>query len=280
VLLVGSFSSADSIRNCREFFRECGSDANILVGYGLTEAGVGLTMTDPDPEDESVGYLLPGVKAKFWDEDENCFYEPDGKAHTGVLYISTPSLSSGRLDDEVIFELEEIDGEKYLNTNDLFKIREDGALYCIGRANKFFLNEEGVRFDAGLIERAVSAQKGIRSCGLVPEYRKKTHDTAPALYVEAESPGIGGYYIVRKALEQVYITDGMIEKTALPFRCVLTDDIPRTITGKVDVHKITEGNVHGISYRVEGEYENEKLKAIMLIPGGASTCGWGCDCIQ
>ena len=277
VMLVGSYSSAENIRKCREFFRECGSGARILVGYGMTEAGVGLTLTDPDLGDDSIGYLLPGVKAKLWDENEGCFYGPDGKEHTGVLYVSTPSLSSGRLDDEVIFELDDIDGEKFLNTNDLVRIREDGALYCIGRANRFFINEEGVKFDAGLLERSLSAQKGIRSCGLVAEFNKKTHDTEPVLYVETDRPGMGGYRIVKDALEQVYIKEGLISKTALPFRCVLTGHIPRTMTGKVDEHQITGGNVHGVSYRINAVYGNDELKEIYLIPGGYDPAQIGCD---
>ena len=264
VMLVGSYSSADTVKQFRKFFRECGSDANILVGYGMTEAGVGLILTTPDTKDGSVGHLLPNVKAKLWDEDEKRFYDMDGKSHTGVLYVSTPSLSSGRLDDDVIFELDEIDGEKYLNTNDLFTVREDGSFYYIGRTNRFFVNEKGVKFEAGLIERAVCARKGIKGCGIVPEYNKRIHETEPILYVETKSPGTGGYRIIKDALKQVYISEGLIDKTALPAGCVLTAHIPRTSTGKVDVHKITEGKVHGSTYRIKGVYENEKLKEIYL----------------
>lgn len=277
VLLVGSFSSADSIKQCRRFFRQCGSHANVLVGYGLSEAGVGLTLSDPKSNDESVGYLLPGVKARLWDEDKACFHDIDGSAHTGVLYISTPSLSGGRLDDEVIFELDEIEGEKYLNTHDLFNVREDGACYYLGRMNKFFVNEEGIRFDAGLIERAVSAQKGIKNCGLAPVFDKKIHDTIPVLYVETTRPGRGGYSIVRNALAQAYITDGLIEKTRLPERCVITDRIPRTETGKVDVHQITDGKVRGSTYKVEGIFEDDELSGIELEPMDDTGFGTACD---
>lgn len=277
VLLVGSFSSYDAIKRCRKFFRQCGSNANVLIGYGLSEAGVGITLSDPKSDDESVGYLLPGVKAKLWDEDEECFCDIDGKAHTGVLYVSTPSLSSGRLEDEVIFELDEIEGEKYLNTHDLFTVSEDGAFYYLGRMNKFFVNEEGVRFDAGLIERAVSAQEGIKNCGLAPVFDKKTHDTIPVLYVETTRPGRGGYRIVRDALTQAYIEGGLIGKTSLPYRCVITDHIPRTVTGKVDVHQITDGNVHGDTYGVKGIFEDDELSRIELEYIDSSGYGIACD---
>ncbi len=277
LMLVGSYVSKDNIKKCRRFFRECGSNANIYVGYGLTEAGVGLTLTDPDMKDDSVGYLLPGIKAKFWNEDEECFYEMDGKEHMGVLYVSTPSVSSGRLDDEVIFELEEIDGEKYLNTNDMFKVREDGALYYIGRANRFFINEKGVRFDAGLVERAISAQKGIKACGIAPSYNKLAHETEPVLYVETSKSGKGGYRIICNALDKVFITGDMAEKMALPVRVVITEHIPRNMNGKVDTQKIIKGKISGSGYKIDGVYQNEKLKEIKLTPDGTNSFMRGCS---
>ena len=225
-----------------------------------------------------MGYLLPGVKAKLWDEDKECFYDIDGRAHTGVLYISTPSLSSGRLENDVIFELDEIECEKYLNTHDLFNVTEDGAFYYLGRMNKFFVNEEGVRFNAGLVERAVSAQTGIRNCGLAPVFDKKIHDTVPMLYVEISRPGRDGYNIVRNALAKAYVTDGLIEKTGLPCRVVITARIPRTATGKVDVHKITDGNVRGDTYKVEGVFKDGVLSRIDLESvddsGFRAACYW------
>ncbi len=278
VLLVGAYSSPESLKKFRDFFRACGSEADIMIGYGMTETGCGITKTGPDAIGDSVGYLLPGMKAKFWNEDDKCFYEADSKEHTGVLYISTPSLSSGCLDGEVLFELDEIDGEKYLNTNDLFTIRKDGEMCYIGRANRFFINEEGVKFDTGIIERALMSQKGMNGCAFVPEYNKMTHDNAPVLYVETSRGGLGGYRLIKDALEQVYTRDGLVARSALPVRCVLTDAIPRNASGKVDIHQMTKGEVHGLSYRIEGVYESEELKGIELIPGGAGSTYLGCDC--
>ena len=111
---------------------------------------------------------MDGIKIKLYDEDEKKFYDPGDGPRTGVMFMNTPSVSCGRIDDNVIFELEEIDGEKYLNTYDVVTVGEDGALFYTGRMNKFFVNNQGVRFDAGLVERAVSAQPGIESCGMVP----------------------------------------------------------------------------------------------------------------
>ncbi|MBR4797649.1 MAG: AMP-binding protein, partial [Oscillospiraceae bacterium] len=277
VLMVGSFTSSEAKKRYNEYLERCGCKAKIQTGYGLAEAGVGCTLTEPGSESESVGYLLPGIKAKLWDEDGKCFHDIDGKAHKGVLYLSTPSLSCGRLDDEVLFEFDEIDGEKYLNTHDLFTVAEDGELYYIGRANKFFVNNEGVRFDAGLVERAVSAQKGIGSCGLAPEYDKSLHDTIPVLYVTISGTSRGGRRILKDALEKAYISEGLIEKTALPSKCVITDDIPRTMTGKVDVHRITEGNVRGDKYKTEGIFEAGKLVSIDLTEDDDMPYGMGCD---
>lgn len=68
------------------------------------------------------------------------------------------------------------------------------------KAWRFFISDEGASFDAGLAERAISAQKGIKACGIVPEYNKMIHETEPALYVETDSQCAGGYRVVRKAV--------------------------------------------------------------------------------
>ena len=36
--------------------------------------------------------------------------------------------------------------------------------------NKYFVNNEGVKFDAGLVETALSESPGIKKCALAPVY--------------------------------------------------------------------------------------------------------------
>jgi hypothetical protein len=183
-------------------------------------------------------------------------------------------LSCGRIDSQVFFQLDEIDGEPYLNTYDLVTVNEDGSMTCIGRMNKYFVNNEGIRFDAGLVENAVSAQPGIESCGLAPEYDKMIHDTFPVLYVQTTGR-TGAYAIqtVRQALYNVFIRDNKISETNLPGQCVLTDRIPYTATGKVDVYSILKGETKGIRYKITPIRQQGRLVDIQLNPAHFDAIG-------
>ena len=265
VFLGGAYVSADAKKKYNRYLRKCGSKAKVCVGYGLSEAGGAVILADPERKDEAIGYPMDGIKIKLYDEDEKKFYDLSDGPHTGVMFINNPSVSCGRIDDNVIFELEDIDGEKYLNTYDLVTVGEDGALYYTGRMNKFFVNNKGVRFDAGLVERAVSAQPGIESCGMVPGYQKLLRDTVPVLYVKPVMPAERAKHAVIEALKGAFITEGAIRETNLPSECVITDEIPYNASGKVDVHQIATENVDGYRYNVIPVRKDGVLKDIRLV---------------
>ena len=266
LFLGGTYVSADAKKRYNAFLKQCGAHIGVSVGYGLSELGGACFLAESDREDDAIGYPLSGVRVKIFDEDEEKYYDPEDGPRTGVLLLSAPSCSSGRLGDKVYFELEEIDGEQYLNTYDLVTVNEDGSLTCIGRANKYFVNNEGVRFDAGLVETAVGAQPGIGLCGLVPDFNKMIHDTIPVLYVQTTEAGTAPAITVRRALKDVFIRDNRIVETNLPGRCVITDSIPVNAAGKVDVHRIQKEHTKGTIYAVEPVRRDGKLTDIRLVP--------------
>ena len=268
VFLGGSYVSAESKQRYDAFLKKCGSNTGIAIGYGISEAGASCILASPDRTDDAVGYPLPGVRVKLYNEEEDRFFTPEEGPGTGVLYLSTPSLSNGQIDNEVFFTLEEIDGEPWLNTYDLFRVNEDGSLACIGRMNRFFVNNDGIRFDAGLVETAVSSQPGIRACGLVPAYNKVIHDTIPVLYVQTTTGERNQLETVRKALCNVFIRDNLISETNMPGQCVLAGSLPVTATGKIDVHRITIEGAKGRKLAVIPVRRGDKLENIRLVPAG------------
>ena len=265
VFMGGTYLSMDSKKRYRKFLQDCGSNAEIYVGYGLTEIGGAALLTDKDTDNDYLGKPLPGVKIKIYDEDNDVYYDPGDGARTGVLCLSSKSLSSGKLNDMTLFDLVDIDGEKYLNTCDLVDVNENGDMKIIGRMNKYFINNDGVRFDAGLVETAISGEPGIVDCGLVPEYTKTINDTIPVLYVKTLRKGPQGKAIVRKALCNVFIRDDKIVDSNLPSRVVIADDLPYTETGKVDVHRILKEKMSGDAYLIEPVRRHGRLMDIRLV---------------
>jgi acyl-coenzyme A synthetase/AMP-(fatty) acid ligase len=272
VFLGGSYASVDARKRYNRYLKRCGSKARVSIGYGLSEAGGACMLSSPDREDDSIGWPLKGIKIRLYDEEKDVFYDPADGPATGIMYMSSPSVSCGCIDNTMFFELKNIEGEKYLNTYDLVRTDEDGAFFYCGRMNKYFVNNSSVRFDAGLVESAVSAQPKIESCGLVPGYDKILRDTIPVLYVKPTIPAEEAKNVVRNALIGAFITKGAIKDTNLPLECVITDDIKYNASGKVDVHQIATGDVEGYRYRVIPVRHGGKLMNIRLVKYRS---GWG-----
>ena len=266
VFMGGSYVSPEHKQKFNDYLRSCGSTARIINGYGLSELGGACILSPSDRDDDAIGFLLPGFKAKILVEDEGNYYDLEDGPRTGVLLLSSKTMSTGKLDDEVFFELDEIDGEKYFNTNDLVRVNEDGSLTCIGRSNQFFINNAGVRFDAGLVQTAITAQPGIVACGLAPEFHKTLHDNVPVLYVETDKHGAGDLTIVRQALIEVFIKDDTLADSNMPSQCVLVDKIPLNTGGKVDAKRLASGSVQGKRFSVKPVKVDDKIVDIVLVP--------------
>ena len=278
VFMGGSYVSPEFKKSFNEYLRSCGSSARIINGYGLSELGGACIISPSDREDDAIGYPLPGFKVKIFSEEEKKFYDLSDGPRTGVLFISSPTMSTGKLDDTVFFKLEKIGRDEYFNSNDLVRVNEDGSMTCIGRSNQFFVNNEGVRFDAGLVQNAVSSQPGIAACGLIPEFHKTLHDNVPILYVEVSGEKAEELVTVRKALIQVFIHDGMLADTNMPSQCVLVDSIPLNTGGKVDTKRLSSGTVKGRRFHVKPVKPNGVITDILLLPateGEDATMGAG-----
>ncbi len=267
IFMGGAYVSVEKKSKFRQYLQECGSDAGIYVGYGLTEAGGAVILSERDADNDYLGTPLPGVKIKIYDEESDSYQDVDGGAKTGALCISTKSLSTGELNDLNVFPLEEIDEEKYLNTYDLVDVDDKGNIKTIGRMNKYFVNNDGIRFDAGLVETAVAAQPGIESCGLVPYFNKLVHDTLPVLYVVATEKGPRGIKAVKDALVGAFVIDGKFADSNLPSKVVITNKLPFTETGKVDVYAILRDiNLYdGENFEVKAIKKGNALIDVKLI---------------
>ena len=266
VFVGGSYVSAYNKGRFDSFLKDCGSKVKVTLGYGLSETAGACMLSDPDRDDDSMGKPLFGVKIKLYDEDEKKFYDLSDKVRRGVLFVSSPSVSGGRIGSKQFFGLTDIGGGKNLNTYDLVDVCEDGYLRYAGRMNRYFVNNEGIRFNAGLIETAMSGQPGIENCCITPGYDKSMHDTIPVLNVSVTDSGDDAESVIEEALVRVFINEGMIRDTNLPGQCMIAKKLPLNSAGKVDARRIADGNLKGKLYRIRPEREDGLLKDIELVP--------------
>ena len=246
----GSYIPPDKLKKYTEFVRRHGYRGSIRRGYGMSETG-GAQLYMPDGcMDDILGYPVPKENFLIQDEGDGQYYTADDGVRTGVMYIASDSLCRNELDGEVLFSFTEIGGRPFICTNDLVRVNADGSFSYAGRADRYFVNNEGVRFHAGTVETELSKQPGIDQCAVVPVLDKRIHDTVPALYVVPETPGSDAPETVRRALKKVFLEDGLIRDNSLPSQFILVDDIPCNANGKLDIFRITRDRLNGRAYNI------------------------------
>jgi acyl-coenzyme A synthetase/AMP-(fatty) acid ligase len=266
VALGGTAVSTAEKKRYHEFLeRYGGKDIAILNGYGLSELGGACALSSPDLDDETIGYPMPEIIVKLYDENNERYFTPDGNGGEGVLYMTADSIATPKLDGEDVVEVEYIEGEPYVCTNDLVRVDPDGRITYLGRANRFFMREEGRKYESGKVETEFSRLEDIGACAIVPVYYKVAHETLPMLCVETLEGAGEPMDIVKKALCQVFIEQKTLTEDDVPSRVMLTESLPRNVNGKIDLYQINQGKVSGDIYTVEPVRTKDRLSDFNLI---------------
>lgn len=245
----GSYLPPDKLVKYTQFVHSHGYRGNIQRGYGMSETG-GAQLEVPDGcMDDILGFPRPKENFVVQDENDGRYYTADDGVRTGVMYVASDSLCLNKLDGETLFEYTKIGGRDFICTNDMVRVNPDGSFSYAGRADRFFVNNDGVRFDAGAVETEISKQPGVGKCAVVPVFDKRIHDTVPALYILPDAPGDGAE-TARKALVNAYIAGGKLATDILPSQFILVDDIPCNSNGKIDIYRITRDRLKGTAWNI------------------------------
>lgn len=260
----GSYVSPEKLKRYTEFAREHGYRHEIVRGYGMSETGSAQLTVPTDCKEDIIGYPNPKENFRIQDEDDQQFYTVDDGVRTGTMYIASDSLCLNELDGETLFEYTQIDGRNFICTNDLIRVNEDGSFSYAGRADRYFVNNDGVRFDPGIVEVKMSAMPEVDRCAVVPVLDKRIHDTVPVLYVIPARRGPGAEESIRRALVQAFVTDGSIAGSNLPSQFVLVDDIPCNSNGKIDIYRITRDRLNGQAFNIVPVKDGDRLTDIRI----------------
>ena len=251
VVLGGAAVSAADKRRYMDFMHEHGAgDITLLNGYGISELGGACCLSTEDIDDEAIGYPLPGVDVLLLDDESGKIFTQKDAPCEGVLYLTSPAVATPVLDGKEILKAEKKGGKPYICTNDLVSMDEDGKLTFLGRANRYFINEEGRKYESGRVETEFARQEGIESCCVVPVYIKTTHDNIPMLCVKTlgeEDPED----VILKALRKVFVSEKTLAPGNIPSRVMAAKELPRNGNGKIDLYRISRGEVEGDVYTVK-----------------------------
>ncbi|MCF0145507.1 MAG: AMP-binding protein [Eubacterium sp.] len=264
IAVGGTYLSKADRKTYSRYLKRFGCPVGVTNGYGLSEACGACIISPGTSKDDTIGFPLPGISVIIRDEETGTFCKLDEGPRTGTLYVSSASVSYGKLDGETIIEKYRIEDKDYICTYDLVKVNKDMSLTYIGRENRFFVNNDGVKFDAGLAETKITAQPTVENCAFVPYYDKWAKDTVPLLCIKFNQKAGKGKAEAVKVLTRVFLEDKSLNDSSLPCNVLITKKIPYNTNGKVNVYKVTSGQVDGKMYNVKIERDGDRIVSIHL----------------
>lgn len=158
----------------------------LINGYGMTEAGAGVTFSFPAAHRlGSVGVpLVKNIIAAFDpDSDKELSYGEEGE-----ICVCSPSLMKAYINNPEetarIIRYHE-DGNRWLHTGDLGYVDKDGFVFISGRLKRFFAYaDNGVhkKIFSLDIEKVLLQHPAVENCAVVPIPNPKTIE-APVAYI-------------------------------------------------------------------------------------------------
>ncbi|HWI87034.1 MAG TPA: AMP-binding protein [Sphingomonas sp.] len=208
--------SADEKQAIRRLFPA----ARIIQHYGLTEASrtTFLDIQEASTEElETVGRTIGATKVRIDGEDRIC--------------ISGPHVAEGMLTPDGLVGLVDADG--WLTTNDIGRLDERGFLTFLGRTDHL-LNVGGIKVSAELFEQKLIDRLGADGAHVAVGAR------ADALRGQTVLVAHHAAVPAAALAEHVRAVGSSFGLGAADICLVQIDAIPRTDTGKVQRHALTE----------------------------------------
>ncbi|MGN0448086.1 MAG: amino acid adenylation domain-containing protein, partial [Acutalibacteraceae bacterium] len=228
------------------------TNAKIYNIYGPAETTVWVTNAEiTDEDDITIGKPMANTQIYILDK----YMKPTPIGVTGELCIAGDGVGQGYLNNE------ELTKEKFINnpfgegklykTGDLAYWREDGNIVYVGR-NDFQVKIRGLRIELGEIESVLCDVDKISQSAVVVRENSENRQLICAFYTGEEID----------AKEIRNIIGEKLPKYMLPHIFTHLDEMPLTVSGKIDRNALPEIDLESIS--TETEYvapstEKEKL---------------------
>ncbi len=263
--ISGGYIPPEKMEKYQAYFREHGYKYDITFAYGMSEAGgKPIFASKEQAKQDILGYPEDPENFRLKDENDGLFYMLSDGPRTGVLYRLSDTRPNNELDGQILYEYTELDGKDFLCTNDLVRVNQDGSIAFAGRTDKYFENNEGIRFDSGIVEQHLAGHPAINRCAIVPVMEKRIHDTVPVLYAVPAEKGANAAKSILDAFMDIYVKERKIAADQLPTQFMIVEDIPLNSNGKLDIFRITRERLEGDAYNLIPVMTDGKLTEIRM----------------
>ncbi len=258
---------------CNELLFKNGSKAKIQVGHGQSEyCGCGCYGKYDYKRYESIGIPLPYttyslvdpyiedklVPLKFKDGEE--FLE-------GELVVSNGAVSSGVLDDRVIFKHYEMDGKDYIRTNDIVKMDRNGIWYHVSRKDNVFTRYDGYKINSYELEETIEKHEAVNSCTISSYYDKDKKGLMPIAHIILTEECYDNEILLDIVKDLVYnyiMTNKNLNSREIPAKFKFRKMVPVTKNGKGDYRALSAEALDGTEFTVIIKETSSRVNSIEI----------------
>lgn len=225
----GDFMSKDLKNKVDTYFREHGSNAEIRVGYGLTEASAAICVTPTgEYRESSIGVPFPDtyIKVVRVGTHDEVPYGEDGE-----ICISGPTVMMGYLNnlEETIQTLQiHEDGRTWLHTGDVGSMDKDGFVYFKQRVKRIIISN-GYNLYPSYIETIINSHPDVFTSTVIGIPHSKKVQVAKAYIVLKD--GVKPSKDVEKSIR--LHCEKNLARYSLPAVYEFRESLPKTLVGKV-----------------------------------------------
>lgn len=236
VVVVGGDYLPPNVREeMIQHLRDHGSDADIKIGYGLSEAtGFVSSTAFLNENEDSLGVPNPDMLLKIFEPNSD-IEKPIGEV--GEICVSGPTVMMGYINEDEETKKTLVthhDGKIWLHTGDLGYMSKDGIFHYTSRLKRMIITN-GYNVYPVELEDIISKCEYVKSVTVVGIPHKIKSQTPKAVIVLKD--GIEDTPLIRMKIKK-YCSQN-IAKYAVPTEYEYRKDLPVTAVGKV-AYKLLE----------------------------------------
>lgn len=232
ILSGGDYLPTDVKEKVLDYFKSCGSDAHIRIGYGLSEATAFFTATIYGTEDiDNIGIPNPDTLVRVCNPETNEVL-PDGEI--GEICVNGPTVMLGYVNNKEETDntiRTHADGTQWLHTGDL-GFMEDGVLHFTSRLKRMIISN-GYNIYPTELENIINKCKYVAS-SVVVGIKDKVRQEAPKAVIVLKN-GVQRTAEIEKEIKE--FCKEHIAKNAQIKEIEYTDALPTTKIGKINYRK-------------------------------------------
>lgn len=189
-------------------------------GYGMTEASPSIAQTrlDAPRKDCSVGPPISGIEIRIVKDGASV-----APGEVGELHLRGPGIMKGYY-KALELTREAVDADGWLNTGDLARQAEDGALFIVGRSKELIIRS-GFNVYPIEVEQAINSHPDVVHCAVVG--RNVPGNEEVVAYIEL----VPGRSLTPQALT-IYLHE-LLSPYKIPSHIKVLPHLPATATGKI-----------------------------------------------